>query len=336
VRVFEEEFQALGIDLSEAFEETEEELGIAPMPEDHIGPNAGLLARAAESLSMAVTTWTKFIDFDRCTHCGRCVISCPIQAKWSSNRVLDALGGMDNVRLLSETRAKRVRISGGRAVGVECETSNGPLDVVADRIILCAGGLGTPVILQRSGIDAGRALFLDIFPIVYGRSPSFRAALEPSMPVLFNEHRDCGYVLAPHMDVALTFRGIQGWFGDSPPYGIMVKTADDNQGRVDAKGRVFKHLTEADQRRLSQGTKEAAGIFRRIGVEPEAITVSGLVGGHPGGTAAIGDVVDSDLACRSVKNLHVCDASVFPRSPGKPPIVTICALAKRLGKFLVR
>jgi choline dehydrogenase-like flavoprotein len=243
---------------------------------------------------------------------------------------------MENVRLLPQTMVRNVRISGGRATAVQCETATGPLEISADRIILCAGGLGTPVILHNSGIDAGHALFLDLFPIVYGRSPRFRAAPEPSMPVLFNEHRDCGYVLAPHVDAALMFRGIRGWFGDSPPYGIMVKTGDDNLGRVDADGKVFKHLTEADQRRVSKGTEEAAGILKRIGIQPESITVSGLVGGHPGGTAAIGDVVDPDLACKSVKNLYVCDASVFPRSPGKPPIVTICALAKRLGKSLIQ
>jgi choline dehydrogenase-like flavoprotein len=336
VRAFEEEFKSLGIDLDEAFRETEKDLGVAPMPQEHIGPNAALLAEAAGSMDMEISTWTKCIDFDRCTHCGRCVITCPTGAKWSSNRVIEKLRGMENVRLLSQTTVRNVRITGGRATGVRCETATGPLEIRADRIILCAGGLGSPVILQNSGVDAGHALFLDVFPIVYGRSPRFRAAPEPSMSVLFNEHRGCGYVLAPHVDVALMFQGIKGWFGDSPPYGIMVKVRDDNRGRVDAQGRVFKHLTEADQRRVSQGVNEAVGILQGIGIDPETITVSGLVGGHPGGTAAVGDVVDPDLACKSVKNLYVCDASVFPRSPGKPPIVTICALAKRLGESLIQ
>jgi choline dehydrogenase-like flavoprotein len=56
-------------------------------------------------------------------------------------------------------------------------------------------------------------------------------------------------------------------------------------------------------------------------------------GAHPGGTASIGKVVDKDLQTK-VDNLFVCDASVFPTSPGLPPILTIVALAKRLAKTL--
>ncbi len=33
-------------------------------------------------------------------------------------------------------------------------------------------------------------------------------------------------------------------------------------------------------------------------------------------------------------NLSVCDASVLPKAPGLPPILTIVALAKWLGKAL--
>jgi choline dehydrogenase-like flavoprotein len=56
-------------------------------------------------------------------------------------------------------------------------------------------------------------------------------------------------------------------------------------------------------------------------------------GAHPGGTAAIGEVVNKNLETR-IKGLFVSDASVLPTSPGLPPIVTIVALAKRLSKLL--
>ena len=35
-----------------------------------------------------------------------------------------------------------------------------------------------------------------------------------------------------------------------------------------------------------------------------------------------------------VKNLYVCDASVLPKAPGLPPILTIVALGKHLAKHL--
>ena len=331
VRSLEEEFKNLGIDLEQAFRETEDELGVNPMPKEHIGPNAGLLTDAAESLGMAITTWNKFIDFDLCTHCGRCVITCPTGAKWSANRVIDKLKTMENVLLLTETRVKSVNVSLGRASGVVCETSNGPLQINAQTVILCAGGLGTPVILQNSGVKAGQSLFLDLFTIVYGRSSKFVMGLEPSMPTIFDEHKGRGYVLSPHVDVALMFQGLSGWFGDRPPYGIMVKTKDSNEGKVDEKGRVFKYLTADDRNNFSEGEKLAGDILRQAGVESDFITVSKPIGGHPGGTAAIGEVINPNLECKDVKGLYVCDASVFPNSPGLPPILTIASLAKWLG-----
>jgi len=36
----------------------------------------------------------------------------------------------------------------------------------------------------------------------------------------------------------------------------------------------------------------------------------------------------------TLKNLYVCDASVLPKGPGLPPILTIVALGKRLAKEL--
>ena len=58
-----------------------------------------------------------------------------------------------------------------------------------------------------------------------------------------------------------------------------------------------------------------------------------MEGAHPGGTAAVGVVVDSNLQTK-IDNLFVCDASVLPTAPGLPPILTIVALSKRLAKLL--
>ncbi|MDZ7832044.1 MAG: FAD-dependent oxidoreductase [Desulfobacterales bacterium] len=334
VRCLEDKFGGLGIDLEETFRETETELGLRPMPDRHIGPNAALLNRSAKALKLSVTRWDKFIDFDRCTHCGQCTLTCPMGAKWSSSRVMDKLRLMDNVRVLTGTKVMAVVVSGGRAIGVSCETAAGPIEISADLTILCAGGLGTPVILQNSGISSGSHLFLDVFRIVYGRSTNFTAAAEPCMSTVIEEHSGRGYILFPYADAALMFEGVKGWFGDRPPYGIMVKAKDDHIGTIDRNGRVSKFLTDEDRRRLSHGEALAGKILQQAGAPISALTVSEPAGGHPGGTAAIGEVVNPDLECKSVGNLYVCDASVFPESPGRPPIVTICALGKWLGKRL--
>jgi len=44
--------------------------------------------------------------------------------------------------------------------------------------------------------------------------------------------------------------------------------------------------------------------------------------------------VDKNLETR-IKGLFIADASVIPQAPGRPPILTIVALAKRLSKNIV-
>ena len=46
-------------------------------------------------------------------------------------------------------------------------------------------------------------------------------------------------------------------------------------------------------------------------------------------------MVDGDLQT-AVKNLYVCDASVFPEALGLPTVLTIISFAKRLSDHLLR
>ena len=59
-----------------------------------------------------------------------------------------------------------------------------------------------------------------------------------------------------------------------------------------------------------------------------------MIGGHPEGTAAIGTVVDQDFESLKIKNLYVCDTSIFPRSPGSPPVLTLIAMVKKWAREL--
>ena len=60
--------------------------------------------------------------------------------------------------VLTDTRARRIRIADGRAVGVECVGPGGPTDLTADRIVLSAGAIGSAHLLMLSGIGPQDAL----------------------------------------------------------------------------------------------------------------------------------------------------------------------------------
>jgi choline dehydrogenase-like flavoprotein len=113
--------------------------------------------------------------------------------------------------------------------------------------------------------------------------------------------------------------------------GVMAKIKDDLGGRITARGGVRKRLSEIDRKRQEHGADVARKILENAGARD--IFKMRVIAAHPGGTAKIGDVVDSDLRTR-FQNLYVCDASVIPASWGLPPAITVMALGKRLAKFL--
>lgn len=83
---------------------------------------------------------------------------------------------------------------------------------------------------------------------------------------------------------------------------------------------------------LDRGAAQARDVLRHAGAR--AIFAAGHVAVHPGGTAKVGDVVDTDLQTE-IRGLYVCDASVIPIAWGLPPTFTVMALARRLGRHLV-
>jgi choline dehydrogenase-like flavoprotein len=115
--------------------------------------------------------------------------------------------------------------------------------------------------------------------------------------------------------------------------GVMIKVRDEISGGIDDSGRIRKGLTPADRDRLASAEELAGDILREAGCRTDSIFTTPLRGTHPSATARIGDSVDTDLRT-PVEGLYVCDASVFPEALGRPTVLTIIGLARRLAKRL--
>jgi choline dehydrogenase-like flavoprotein len=92
-------------------------------------------------------------------------------------------------------------------------------------------------------------------------------------------------------------------------------------------------VTEQDRTRLDRGHEIAKSILVETGADAGSIFRTHVRAAHPGGTAAIGMMVNKDLETE-VEGLYVCDASVLPETPGRPPLLTLVALAKKFSNLI--
>jgi len=339
VRCLEDELGALGIDLKEEFAEAEKEMHIAPIPEELLSEGSKRIRWAANELGYKMEPMPKFLNAASCRKCGQCVFGCADCAKWTAIDYLKE-AAEKGAEIWYETTVDQVLSKDGKVTGVVGKQSKTKKEISARVIILAAGGLSTPVILQKSGFgNAGSGLFADLLVNTYGVTEDINQANEPVMALVNHDfYKDKGFILSPFINCSSKVRFMElGMKGMRMPVkkllGIMTKTRDDASGVVHIDGSISKTVTQDDWQRLNEGSDIAREILVKAGASAKSILVSKPQGAHPGGTSAVGRIVDSNLATE-VEGLFVCDASILPVAPGLPPILTIVALAKRLAKTL--
>ncbi|RCW62467.1 MULTISPECIES: GMC family oxidoreductase N-terminal domain-containing protein [Halanaerobium] len=339
VRSYEKEFEKMGINLSQEFEEAENELKVKLSTEKIQASGSRAIYEAALSLGYEIEAMPKAIDQNKCIKCGLCIYGCKQGAKWTAKEYLDKALKQGAV-IKYDSNVEEVLINQKRAYGVRGIAVKEKFEYEADNIILAAGGLGTPVILQNSKLEndaIGKNLFIDTFVNVYGITDGLNQISEPPMEFVDLEfHQEKGFILSTFINRQKMIRfieaGLKGMrLKEKNLIGIMVKISDTPGGIVNQDGSVSKKVTGDDKIKLEQGIKKAEEILIKAGADENSILVTNPQGAHPGGTAAIGSVIDTKLETE-VNNLFICDASVFPTSPGMPPILTIVALAKKLAK----
>ena len=333
-----EMLNSYGISIEDEIQELKNELPIAPLSDDLVGPAAKLMMNSAIDLGYDWQKLNKFIYQDKCKlDCAKCSYGCPYDAKWSARNYIEQAIS-NGAKLISNAKAGRVIIKNNTAVGVEYKKGFKLHQVFAEKIIVAAGGIGSPVILRQSGFDnAGYNFFFDPLIMVFGIVPELHSAGEPQMATGIHM-KDEGYVMTD-LSFSVPLIAVQSLvkfkvhraLSKPKMLMMMIKIKDDLGGKITQWGGVRKDLSNSDKQKLKNGYKRAKEILKNAGAEQ--IYSGGVVAAHPGGTVKVGELLDSNLKT-SCDNLYVCDCSVIPEAWGLPPTLTLLGLGKRLAKHL--
>ncbi|HET7443821.1 MAG TPA: GMC family oxidoreductase [Solirubrobacterales bacterium] len=147
-------------DLDADFAEAEEFLHVTQLDPERMGRNGQLAMEGAAAIGASGAPI--FRNAGSCTQCSSCPFGCRIDAKRGMHVSYLPRAVAAGARVRAGVEATRVVTEDGRAVGVDCTVQGADgrprrFDVRARRAVIVAGGaLGTPELLQRSGLGGGQ------------------------------------------------------------------------------------------------------------------------------------------------------------------------------------
>lgn len=326
-----QDLRKVGINLDDEFEELYHEIPISTDHQKRWHETTKRLFQICHIMGLQPRPLPKMGDSLRCTNCGHCVLGCPNGAKWDSRIFLNkAVEG--GAQLITGCRVEKVIVKNRTATGVKMRRGWLSEFLQADLVVLAAGGLGTPVILDESGIECDKNLFVDPVLCVATEWKGSLQNKEISMPFVVQKN---GFILAPYFDYLSFFFNREWKFSADDTLSIMIKIADSNSGSV-SRRKIRKTLTDHDREKLIQGVGICYEIFDQLGAHRQDLFLGTVNAGHPGGMLPLTENEAGTLHHKRLpENLYVADATLFPSSLGNPPMFTIMALAKRISKLCI-
>lgn len=298
-----------GLNLAGALADVRQRSDVNPAPDWGINDNNRLFARGAARRGIAVKRFE--LNMKGCIGCGFCGQGCAYDAKRGTlvTYVPDAL--RNGVQLVHHCDVERVRIESSNGTPfargiiatvrptVQGSLPNsvlpGPLAISAPLVVLAAGAVGTPVILQRSAYPdrddvVGRGVVLHpSLPIggVFDRtlqnyrnitgtfySDAFHDSHRFVLECLFDHPMDTALAVPSfgraHFDVMRDYRKLAG-------FGVMLIDEANRENRVRwnaaANGAAIRYaLGERDKERLRFGARTAVEIMLAAGAHTAFLT----------------------------------------------------------------
>jgi predicted dehydrogenase (TIGR03970 family) len=264
-----------------------------------------------------------------------------------------------NLSVLEKTHVARIRIKGGRAIGVECRGPAGQDYLPADRIVLSAGAIGSAQLLMLSGIGPAATLSSVGVGVLVDLPVGTRSADHPEWVLPVNWPAAPG---RPPLEAVLTtsdgleiksyttgFAAMTGTRvadpADRPHLGVTLMRPR-SRGRVtlvsadDAVPPAIEHRYDsepADVATLEAGAElahELAGTGYEVR-ESFWSTSQHLCGTVPMGTDENASALDERCRVRGVDGLWVVDGSIMPSITSRGPHATIVMIGHRAAEFVV-
>lgn len=400
----ENDYGIAGLNLRSCIAEVRERLGVRTVSEGEVNDNNRVFAEGCRRLGISCRSFD--LNTRGCVGCGYCAEGCAYNAKQGTmlTYIEDAL--RRGVQLVHHCRIDHIETSGRgdkqRASGAvgQIEPTHprsrpnsvepGPIRFAAKLVIVCAGAVESPCLLQRSQLSdphqrIGRGMVLHpslpILGIHAGPLSNYRGLPGTKYSDHFlgshGFYLETLFVQPAHGALMLPglggehfglFRKLRQFSG----FGVLLvdSVSDQNHVRWDQKSgqpEIVYHLPPSDYARLRYGAERGVELMLACGAQ-EALLASEealgplpaarfrkaseaqhcrqlqftrhlttLTSGHVQATVKMSEdprlgVVNSRGETHQLRNLMVCDSSVFPTSCGANPMISILAMARYQGK----
>lgn len=325
---FDDDLKAIGINLDAQFDKLNSMIPITTEHKKKWNESMNKMFETFGEMGLKPEVMPKALKAEACINCSHCAIGCPTKAKWDVRELIDK-AVEKGAKLVTDCKVTSLEISDGKVKTVYAKIKNKNVNFTADLIFLCAGGLGTPVILNNSGIKCKDSLFVDPLICVAGVSLSFNQDKQMLMP-FYSRHE--GFILSPYIDYFSFFFDKKWRVPSSDLACIMIKLADEENGYLEGE-KVHKVLSAKDKETFEKAIELCHEILINMGIPKEKHLVGLTAAGHPAGMLPLTESESETLHSPLLpENLYVADATILPKTMGFPPMLTIMALAMKIAE----